>query len=128
MKKILIVCWAVLFAGCSPEPVVQGKRASPWREDLKSPSASERWRAVWALGQIGPPAKAAIPEITQLVKDPNPIVRFMAAEALGRFGPDAKSAIPVLREAMRDSSRTVREVARNSLRQVDPNEVVEEDK
>src|SRR5436309_3049119 len=122
MKKILVVCWAVLFAGCTPEPSIEGKRLSLWREELKSPTTNVRWRAAWALSQIGAPAKGTIPEITQLVKDPDPIVRYMAAQALGRFGPDAKSAIPALREALRDSSRSVREAARGSLKRIDPNE------
>jgi len=126
MKKILMVCWAVLFVGCSPEPVVQGKRASMWRQDLKSPITAERWRAAWALAEIGPPAKAAIPEIAQLVKDPDPIVRFVAVESLGRFGPHAKSAVPVVREALRDGYRPVREVARDVLKQIDPEAAAEE--
>jgi HEAT repeat protein len=127
MKKLLMVCWAVLFTGCSPEPVVEGKRASLWREDLKSPTPAVRWRAAWALGEIGPPAKAAIPEIATLVKDPDPIVRFKAVAALGRFGPDAKSAVPVLREALRDGYRPVREMARAALKQIDPKEAPEEE-
>jgi HEAT repeat protein len=127
MKKLVIVCWAVLFAGCSPEPTWEGKRASLWREDLKDPTGPVRWRAAYALGKIGPRAKAAIPEITRLLKDPDPIVRFVAAESLAEFGPDAKSAVPALREAARDGYRPVREVARAAIKHIDPQAAVEEE-
>jgi HEAT repeat protein len=128
MKKLLLVVWAVLFAGCSPEPTVEGKRASLWREELKSPTPAVRWRAAWALGEIGAPVKGAIPEITKLLKDPDPTVRFHVAQSLARFGPDAKSAVPALREALRDSYSHVRKMARDALKQIDPKEEPEEEK
>jgi hypothetical protein len=128
MKKFLIVCWAVLFAGCTPEPAVEGKRLSHWREDLKSPITGVRWRAAVALGEIGPPAKGAIPEIAQLLKDPDQIVRYHAAQALARFGPDAKPAIPALREAARSGDSKFREMVHQIVVQIDPNEGTKEEK
>jgi HEAT repeat protein len=128
MKKVLIVGWAVLFAGCAPEPTFEGKRLSHWRQELNSPITGERWRAALALGAIGPPAKGAVPEIAKLLQDPDQVVRYQAAQALGSFGPDAKPAVPALREAVRRGDRRFREMARTVLLRIDPDEAREEEK
>jgi HEAT repeat protein len=57
--------------------------------------------AVVVLGQIGPPAKAAVPALVAALKDPEPLTREAAAEALGRIGPAAHEAIPALQQAAR---------------------------
>ena len=53
-----------------------------------------------ALGQIGPAAKAAVPELLHLAKDKDSPARDSAITALGRIGPDAKAAVPALIEAL----------------------------
>jgi HEAT repeat protein len=44
-----------------------------------------RWSAVEALGEIGPEARAAVPQIQDLLKHPRPEMREAAAEALRRI-------------------------------------------
>jgi len=65
-----------------------------------------RWRAVWALGQIGPAAKPAALALRIALADPD--VRWRAAEALGGIGPGAVEAVPELVALLRDPSSNVR--------------------
>ena len=51
-----------------------------------------------ALSEIGPEARAAIPELIRNLADSNTYYAQMAAEALGNIGPVAKEAVPALRE------------------------------
>lgn len=55
-----------------------------------------RYRAVQALGRIGPPAREALPEILAALKDSGTWeVKHAAAEALGRVAFDRKSGPPL---------------------------------
>jgi len=65
-----------------------------------------RWRAVWALGQIGPDAAPAVPALRTALADAD--VRWRAAEALGEIGPTAAAAVPDLVPLLEDPSSNVR--------------------
>ena len=60
---------------------------------------ARRSEAAVFLGQLGPIAKTAVPELTAALFDEAAGVRACAAEALGNIGPDARSALPLLYEA-----------------------------
>jgi HEAT repeat protein len=51
---------------------------------LSDPAPAKRKAATWALGEIGPRASAAIPELRRLTSDPNPLVVMGAKDALSR--------------------------------------------
>jgi len=68
----------------------------------------ERPKAAWALRQIGPDAKAAVPLLIEALKDPNEELRREAATALGFIAYEAKEAIPALIAAAEDPSPRVR--------------------
>jgi len=72
-----------------------GSRAvEPLIGALKDKSRERRAAAAYALGQIGPPARAAIPALVQTLKDDSPTVRRQAAYALSRIvGADKANAI-----------------------------------
>lgn len=72
-----------------------------------------RWRAIWALGQIGPPAKPAVTVLRAALADPD--LRWRAAEALGGIGPDAVQAVPDLLALLGDPSSNVRWRAATAL-------------
>jgi HEAT repeat protein len=113
---------AVALAGCLPqEKVHKGKRTSVWIQELREGRwPSDRWRAAQAIGEIGPEARRAIPDLIQALKNPDHLVRWAAAGALGRFGSEARDAVPSLRDlAARDPSPAVRDAAEESLRQID---------
>ena len=95
-------------------------------EALKIPDNDVRVNAVWALGKIGPQARAAIPELMEALVDNDWKVRFPAAWALGRIGPDAVETIPSLIHALGDRKVDVRREAVQALGWIGPqvNEVV----
>src|SRR5262249_61188637 len=57
-----------------------------------------RERAARSLGKLGEHAKAAIPALSDMLKDPDRNARRVAAEALGSIGPEAVLAVPKLRD------------------------------
>jgi HEAT repeat protein len=77
-------------------------------EALKAEDQSEdqtfRQGVVQALGQIGPPAEAAVPALRDLLNDENQIdVHWEVVNTLGLIGPAAKSAVPDLKRYREDS-------------------------
>lgn len=54
---------------------------------LTDPDIFARLTAIDALGDIGPSAKAATPNLTAALKDPHPLVREEAAYALKKISP-----------------------------------------
>ena len=74
-----------------------------------------RGSAAVALGNIGPDAKAAVPELIKALADEDIVMRRVAAEALGRIGPEAKAAIPELIKVLADEDEVVRRNAAEVL-------------
>ena len=71
-----------------------------------------------ALGDIGPKAKAAVPALSEALKDQNEYVRRRAAQALSNIGPEAKKAAPSLIEALKDNNSWVRKNAAQALKKI----------
>src|SRR5579871_3562409 len=56
-----------------------GKNAVPTlKRQLQSPDPNERYKAVWALGQIGPAANDAVQDLVGAMDDTNNSVRYYA--------------------------------------------------
>jgi HEAT repeat protein len=68
-------------------------------EALASDSEDTRGWAAHALGQIGPPAKSAVPALERVVKTYGPQEGKPSVEALGTIGPAAVAAAPTLHTA-----------------------------
>ncbi|MDB5313077.1 MAG: lyase domain protein repeat-containing protein [Gemmataceae bacterium] len=69
---------------------------------LRAPEANPRKRlqtrakALYILGEVGPEAKPAVPDLLTILKDdPESAIRMYSAQALGKMGPD-----PAIREAL----------------------------
>jgi HEAT repeat protein/lysophospholipase L1-like esterase len=75
--------------------------------------ADVRWRAVWALGRIGPAAKPAVLALRMSLADPD--LCWRAAQALGEIGPGAADAVPDLVTLLREPSSNVRWRAAEAL-------------
>jgi HEAT repeat protein len=90
-----------------------GKGLTVIRAGLKDEAL--RQAAVDALFRVGPPARAALPELTEAVRDPSATVHQPAARALARIGADAVAA---LREALGDERESVRWSAARALGQI----------
>jgi HEAT repeat protein len=80
-----------------------------WIDALSSPDAAARYRAVHALGAIGPEAGAAVPALAVILRrDPEPRLRVEAALALSKMRPASQRAVPALAEALGDEDPQVR--------------------
>lgn len=62
-----------------------------------------RMMAANALAEIGPKAKAAVPDLIECLKSDTRYVVTSSSEALGKIGPDAVSAVPTLTARLANS-------------------------
>jgi HEAT repeat protein len=74
--------------------------------------------AVKALGDIGPPAKAAVPALIRATEDKNIEFRLQAVIALGRIAPQAKEVHDTLGKSLSDSQLKVQERAGDVLKAI----------
>jgi HEAT repeat protein len=85
-----------------------GKKAVPTLEGaLKSKTPNDRYKAVWALGQLGSTASDSIPAIIGVLNDGNNSVRYYAIDSLSRIDPSREEIIPPLIERLADSNNSV---------------------
>jgi len=64
--------------------------------------------ATWALGNIGPAARATIPDLVSLLNHQNPYLRIYIAVALIRIEPNNREALPALSGLLKDPNVDVR--------------------
>ena len=99
-----------------------GAAAVPALRDLANDGdPAVRARAVDALGDVGPPARAGETVLTAALADPEQVVREQAADALGLVcggAGDASSAAAALAALMQDDNDTVRRNAALSLARI----------
>lgn len=74
-------------------------------EDNRPDRRSNRRAAIYAIANIRPPAKGAVPALIGALKDKDREASIAAMRALSNFGPNAKDAIPVLIEKLDQSIR-----------------------
>jgi HEAT repeat protein len=86
-----------------------------YREALKSPEVDVRRAAARALGEIGPGAKDAVPELVEALDDTD--TDLIAVWALGQIGPAAIAAAPAMKRWLEkvDSSCRPRAYIREQL-------------
>jgi HEAT repeat protein len=95
------------------------------RQNLKNQGSYPlRVGAAVYLGNIGPAAKEAIPDLIEALKDKDEDVREQAATALGKTGAEARPAVPALRLALQDDAGGVRKAAAGALTQITGEQVV----
>jgi uncharacterized sulfatase len=85
---------------------------------LRSPEAAVRYWAATGLGNIGPDAASALPEILAATEDPSPSVRIAAARAAGRMG-EVDRALKVLKEELASEYQWGRLAAAIALDEMD---------
>jgi HEAT repeat protein len=102
-----------------PKPDPRARRLT---ERLKQSDFEERRRAADALGDIGPAAAAAVPELVESLKDEHVEVHWYALDALGRIGQAATIAVPALSDALTNprTNRYSRRVAARALGRFGP--------
>jgi HEAT repeat protein len=87
---------------------------------LDDPLPAVRQRALWALGIIGPDAKAALQAVCAFLDDKDAKMRLLAAQVLTEMGPQARPALAALVTALRDADPQVRLQAAVALHDLGP--------
>jgi HEAT repeat protein/S1-C subfamily serine protease len=87
---------------------------------LKNRDATKRAEAAKRLGDLGPDAKIAVPDLIPLLKDPDNLVRRFTRTALDKIGPPTKNEVPTLLEMIEDPNATVRIHVVDALGKVGP--------
>jgi HEAT repeat protein len=85
---------------------------SDWKEKLKDKHKDVRLRAVKTLGDTGTPAKDAVANLVECLRDKDAEVRALAGKALAQIGP---SAVVPLRDALKDEQALIRVQAAEAL-------------
>jgi HEAT repeat protein len=79
----------------SEQATYLGKGGTEWAQTLEHSDPILRRLAVYALGEIGPPARVAVPALRVVLQDPFNWVRVWAASAFARVTED-RSAVALL--------------------------------
>jgi len=79
-----------------------------------------RYWAALALGELGPVAKGALPQLTEALSDEHPDVRREILLAIGRLGAEAAPAVPTITKLVSDKDQSVQNAAAYSLGQIGP--------
>jgi HEAT repeat protein len=88
---------------------------------MHSQETAVRLHAIRALGERGPKsARAAVPALSEALRDSDAFVRRDAARALGQIGPAARDAAAALRLAAKDRNPQVRKAAAEALQEIQP--------
>ncbi len=117
LRALLILLLVV--AGCGEQPITSsGKPVEFWLEQMQSPDARERQKAVRALGHLGPKVTGVMSALIEAVEDRDAKVRAEAVLALLNIGPPAREASQALQKATRDRDERVRRLAAKALERI----------
>jgi len=116
------VAMALHAQGVAGPGTYGGKEADYWADQLEDEEYLVRLRAAYALGQIVPPSRTAVPRLTELLLDNRLEVRCYVLHALGRMGPVAAGAVPAIATSFEDTNndRYVRHCAAEALGRIGP--------
>ena len=86
-----------------------GRYASEWRAELKSPEKDKRRAAVVAVGNMVDKTPSTINTLSEiLVQDQEPSIRIEAALAMSKIKPNSPQAVEALAKALKDENLWVR--------------------
>src|SRR5437588_36210 len=93
------------------QPVFAGKPLDHWVGLLKSDNPLLREEALAVLGEMGAPAREALPALRPLLQEKDATLRLRAAVAVWKIERQSKDVLPVLTDALRDTNRERRLLA-----------------
>jgi HEAT repeat protein len=85
------------------------------RKRLKSQDISDRIKAAWVLGQLGPVASNAIPDLIMCLDDPVNNLPIFAIQSLEAIAPAQVDAVPKLLSKLSDANEGVSNCAADLL-------------
>ncbi len=95
--------------------------ASALANQLSASDPAQRRRAARELGQLGPEAATAIPNLLRALGDQDRMVRLHAADAVGKIGERSDEVVKALMQTVGDPDPQIRLVAVESIRELVPN-------
>ena len=116
-KTALRLSLAASLGLCPPvsaRPEV-GKDVKELVVTLKSEKVAERAAAARILGELGPAAKDAVPDLLAALGDADKDVRRCAARSLGDIGKASKPAVAALGKTLKDADAQVRQASAYAL-------------
>ena len=114
---IALACPPLRGQARADEPRYQERTFAEWQGDLQDRSPEVREKAVRALGHFD---SAAVPALTEALRDVSVQVRVAAAWTLGELSPAAKGAVPALARSLGDLDARVRQTAAWALGEFGP--------
>ena len=103
-RLMVAVALALVFCAAgqlhAQEVTFEGKTLTEWTAELKDGDWEQRLMAAWALGEIGPAAAAAVPELVKAVQDEDAWLRMYSAHALGVIGQATEAERTEMRRLM----------------------------
>ena len=89
-----------------------GDAVAPLIKTLQGKDPAERLGAAWALGQIGLPARDAIPELRKALNDPQPQMRIVAMNSIREINQEVfQDENPLLHEWNQELQRQIQAAA-----------------
>jgi HEAT repeat protein len=76
-------------------------------EELNDSHPNNRYKAAWALGQLGPDARDTSPDLIGAMHDANNSVRYYAIQSLNAIGATNEALYPALFSALADGNKSV---------------------
>lgn len=119
----LVVC-AVVLPGCAEAPTYRGKTAAYWNKVLLDRDEDYRVQALTALGEIGPAASDAAPNVKRLIADKQSNgygTRLQAATVWWKIsGNPNATVVPRLSNWLRDGSEGDAQFAAEAITRIGP--------
>ena len=121
--------WIMTDVGGIPDPGYEAAKAlaaigtesvEPLISSLENRDRVVRFQAAFALGEIGPPAKKAVPALIKLLGDPEAVVRLQVTWALVRIAPDCEEAVDAVIARMKDEDESVRATTADVVKDIRP--------
>ncbi len=116
MRAARLGCALVLLSASSAR--ADDSTIGALRQQLAADSLDERIDAARQLGDWGPMARDAVPELVAALTGDDLLLRYEAAYTLGSIGPDAAGSVPALLALLSDEADLLRYVALNALRRM----------
>ena len=104
----------------SAQATYLGTSVLAWLDTLSSSDPLQRRLGAYALGEIGPAAAEAAPDLAAALKDPAGFVRVWAAAALAQVAPSRGDAVKVLIVELGNELAFVRSLAAWHLGRLGP--------